>query len=166
MGNLAIKVIRPSQCGASVPLNACPASCGSYNAMQAKGTTTRHREWLRDNERRAHYREAWAAFFENYDLLLCPAAASTAFKHDQKGDRLDRLISINGKPESVLYQMFWASICGLAYLPSTVAPAGICKDGLPCGLQIVAPHGYDKHSIAFAAMMERELGGFTPPPGY
>ena len=138
----------------------------SYSAMQAKGTTTRHREWLKDNERRAHYREAWAAFFENYDLFLCPTAASTAFKHDQKGDRSDRLIPINGKSESVLDQMFWAGISGLAYLPSTVAPAGVCTDGLPCGLQIIAPHGYDKRSIAFAAMMERELGGFTPPPGY
>ena len=138
----------------------------SYKAMQAKGTTTRHREWLKDNERRAHFREAWAAFFENYDLLLCPAAASTAFKQDQRGDRSDRLIPINGKLESVLDQMFWAGISSLAYLPSTVAPAGICSDGLPCGLQIVAPHGCDKHSIAFAAMMERELGGFTPPPGY
>jgi amidase len=138
----------------------------SYSALQAKGTTTRHREWLTDNERRAHYREAWDSFFQDYDLLLCPTASSTAFKHDQKGDRKDRVIPINGKPESILDQMFWAGISGVAYLPSTVAPAGVCANGLPCGLQIVAPHGHDKRSIAFAAMMERELGGFTPPPGY
>ena len=114
----------------------------------------------------AHYREVWAALFEDYDFLLCPAAASTAFKHDQQSDRSDRFIPINGKLESVVDQMFWAGVSDLAYPPSTVAPAGICSDGVPFGLQIIAPHGYDKRSVAFAAMMERELGGFTPPPGY
>ena len=138
----------------------------SYGALQAKGTTMRHRQWLKDNERRAHYREAWMRFFNDYDLLLCPAAASTAFKHDQSGERTDRVISINGRPESALDQLVWAGISSLAYLPSTVAPVGICADGLPSGLQIIAPYGYDKRSISFAAMMEREICGFTPPPGY
>lgn len=137
-----------------------------YGTLQAVGTTMRHRDWLKDNERRAHYRKAWSAFFEEYDLLLCPQASSTAFEHNQQGERKDRMIPINGKPVSVIDQMFWAGISGFSYLPGTVAPAGICSDGLPCGLQIVAPHGHDKRSIAFAAMMERELGGFTPPPGY
>jgi len=138
----------------------------SYDVLQARGTTMRHRDWIKETNQRNHMREVWASFFQDYDLLLCPTAASTAFPHDQEGERKDRVIPINGKPEKTTDQLFWAGISGVAYLPSTVAPAGICADGLPCGLQIIAPHGHDKRSLAFAKMMERELGGFTPPPGY
>ena len=132
----------------------------------ARGTTARHRDWLADNEKRNKLREVWAAFFQEFDLLLCPTAASTAFPHDHEGERKDRTIPINGQPEPSVDQLFWAGLSGVVNLPGTVAPAGVCSDGLPCGLQIVAPHGQDKMGIAFAAMMEREVGGFTPPPGY
>lgn len=33
---------------------------------------------------------AWAAFFEDRDVLRCPVAASAAPPHDQQGDRWDR----------------------------------------------------------------------------
>ena len=63
-------------------------------------------------------------------------------------------------------QLFWASWSGVVYLPSTVAPVGLAPPGLPAGIQIVAPHLHDNISIAFAGLVEAELGGFVPPPGY
>ena len=30
---------------------------------------------------------AWEAFFETYDLMLCPAADSAAFPYEQEGER-------------------------------------------------------------------------------
>ena len=106
----------------------------------------------------------WADFFEDFDLLLCPTAASTAFPHDHEGERPERMIIINGRPEPAPDQLFWAGLTSTVYLPSTVAPAGLTKAGLPCGMQVVAPHLGDRASIAFARMMETELGGFTAPP--
>ena len=47
-----------------------------------------------------------------------------------------------------------------------MAPAGLTESGLPCGLQIVTGHLRDREGIAFAEMMERELGGYQVPPGY
>jgi amidase len=47
-----------------------------------------------------------------------------------------------------------------------VAPAGLTASGLPCGLQIVTGHLQDYSAIAFAELMERELGGYQVPPGY
>ena len=138
----------------------------SYALLAAQGNTLLHRDWLALNNRRTHLREAWQALFEEVDLLLCPVAASTAFPHDQEGDRAYRTLTVNNKIVSVNDQLFWAGFTGAFYLPSSVAPVGLAKDGLPCGLQIVAPHGHDKRAIAFAKMMERELGGFVPPPGY
>lgn len=137
-----------------------------YVPMVARAVTQGHRDWLRGNERRAHLREAWAAFFREWDVLVCPTAASTAFPHQQEGLRHERRIQVNGRPEPTVDQLFWAGLASLPYLPATVAPAGLARDGLPCGLQIIAAHGRDRTALAFAAMMERELGGFTPPPGY
>ncbi|EDP66131.1 Amidase [alpha proteobacterium BAL199] len=137
-----------------------------YLPMVARAVTQPHRNWLRAHERRTHLREAWARFFHEWDVLLCPTAASTAFPHQQEGQRHERTILINGRPQPTVDQLFWAGLSSVVYLPSTVAPVGLAKDGLPCGLQIIAGHGRDKTALAFAKMIERELGGFVPPPGY
>jgi amidase len=125
-----------------------------------------HREWWQHHNRREGYRHEWANFFTDFDLLLCPTAASTAYPHDHTGTRATRRIPINGGTEPVVDQLFWAGWSCNAYLPGTVAPVGLCADGLPAGIQIVAPHLQDRRSIRFASLIERELGGFTPPPGY
>lgn len=138
----------------------------SYVPMVARAVTQGHRDWLRAHERRTHLRAAWAAFFQDWDLLLCPTAASTAFPHQQDGLRQDRTIPVNGRPELTVDQLFWAGLSSVVYLPSTVAPVGLARDGLPCGLQIIAGHGRDKTALAFAGMLERRIGGFQPPPNY
>lgn len=137
-----------------------------YVPMVARAFTQGHRDWLRAHERRTHLREAWAAFFREWDLLLCPTAASTAFAHQQEGQRHERTIPVNGRPEPTVDQLFWAGLSSVVYLPSTVVPVGAARDGLPCGLQIIAGHGRDKTALAFAKMMEKQIGGFVPPPGY
>ncbi len=38
--------------------------------------------------------------------------------------------------------------------------------GLPIGVQIVGPYLEDRTPIVFAALLEREFGGFKPPPGF
>ncbi len=135
-------------------------------AVAAKAITQSHWTWARWNDERAELRVKWAAFFQNYDLLLCPTAASAAYPHDHDGERVDRTIPVNGGQESTMDQLFWAGwSCGV-YLPATVAPAGLTASGLPCGLQIVGAHLRDRETMAFAQIMERELGGYTPPPGY
>ena len=137
-----------------------------YRAYVDKGVTVAHRDWsILDNERAA-MRQRWATFFADYDLLLCPAAASAAFPHDQAGERADRTIPIDNQREPGTDQMFWAGLPGVVYLPATVAPAGLTRAGLPVGLQIVAGYLRDRTAIAFAGMMERELGGYRVPPGY
>lgn len=100
------------------------ASDASYYARMLRGNTTSHRDWLAANEARHKMRWKWAHFFKEYDLLLCPAAASAAFPHDQQGERWERTIEVNGHRVPTTDQLFWAGYSGMAYLPSTVAPAG------------------------------------------
>jgi amidase len=125
-----------------------------------------HREWHHWDEQRLRLRRAWAAFFEEWDVLLCPAGASAAFHHDQKGERWERMIPVNGKPQPSTTQMFWAGLPGVANLPATVAPAGLTPGGLPVGVQIVGPQYGDLTCIALAKILEKVHGGFVAPPGY
>jgi amidase len=138
----------------------------SYPALMARGNTLYHRDWLYLNETRHRMRLAWMAFFQDYDVLLCPAAATPAFPHNQQGERWERMVMVNGKPQPSTTQMFWAGYPGMCYLPSTVAPAGMSPEGLPIGVQIVAGQYRDLTSIAFAQALERDFRGFVAPPGY
>ncbi len=143
-----------------------PADDPGYLAMAARASTMRHRGWLELNERRHRMRRAWTAFFGDFDLLLCPAAASAAVPHDHAGLRNERTIEVNGHPVPATAQLFWAGYSGLAYLPSTTAPNGLTPQGLPVGVQIVAPHGYDLRAIRFAQLLEQAWCGFVPPDGW
>jgi amidase len=137
----------------------------SYYAWMVKANTMHHRDWLYLNEKRHRMRLKWAEFFQEYDLLLCPPAATPAFPHNQQGERWERMVTVNGKPQPSTTQMFWAGYSGMCYLPSTVAPAGFSA-GLPVGVQIVGPQYGDLTCIAFAQLLEREYQGFVAPPGY
>jgi len=105
-------------------------------------------------------------FFKDYDLLLCPPAASAAFPHDQKGERHERTVRVNGREVPTTDQLFWAGYSGMVYLPSTVAPAGFTPARLPVGVQIIGPQYGDRTCIEFARLLEGEFQGFVAPDGY
>jgi amidase len=138
----------------------------SYKTIVDRAVTMSHKEWLSWNEERELLCREWAGFFENYDLVLTPMAASAAFPHNQVGDRADRTIPVNNGYQSTLDQMFWAGYPSVVFLPGTCAPVGFTRSGLPCGLQIIGPHLSDLTTIHFARLIEQNLGGFVAPEGY
>lgn len=142
------------------------ANVDRYLDLMIKGMTLSHRGWLPIDNERHKLRYAFEAFFKDWDVLVCPVAASAAWPHDQKGERWRRTIPVNGKPQPTTSQLFWAGYSGAVYLPSTAGPAGFTRDGLPVGYQAIARHGFDKTAVAFSRLVEREIGGFVPPPGY
>ena len=138
----------------------------SYYARMTRANVASHRDWLAASEARHQMRWRWAEFFRDWDVLLCPVAASAAFPHDHEGERHERSITVNGHRVPTTDQLFWAGYSGMAYLPSTAAPAGFSPSGLPIGVQIVGPQYGDRTCIELARLLEREFQGFVPPPGY
>ncbi|HUK08356.1 MAG TPA: amidase [Stellaceae bacterium] len=138
----------------------------SYYAQMVRANALPHRDWLGLNEERQRMRLKWAEFFGEYDLLLCPAAASAAVPHDHEGERHERKIPVNGKKVPTTDQLFWAGYSCAFYLPATVAPIGLTASGLPVGVQIVGPQYGDRTCIEFARLLEREYYGFTPAPAF
>lgn len=137
-----------------------------YVEQMVKGCTLSHRDWLGLNNERLKLRRQFNAFFDDWDIVLCPAASSAAWPHDQDGERWQRMITVNNKRVPTTDQLFWAGYSGVLYLPSTVGPAGLARAGLPVGYQAIAASGRDKWATAFSRLVEREIGGFVAPPGY
>lgn len=142
------------------------ADATGYQADTAHGRTLSHRLWLRANEARYRLKGEWETFFADYDLLLCPAACRAAAPHDEATPRAERMVDISGRPQPSTNDLFWAGLTGMVFLPSTAAPIGATRDGLPIGVQIVGRWYDDRTTIAFAKLLEKEFRAFTPPPAY
>jgi amidase len=136
-----------------------------YDAMLARAAVQKHGEWLMRNTQRERMRLAWRDFFEDWDILLCPQVATTAFEHDHRP--IDaRTLKVDGVDQPFFQQIFWSGLATASYLPSTVFPTGLSEGGLPIGLQAVGGAYADHTCIEFARLMAEELGGFVPPPGF
>ncbi len=94
------------------------------------------------------------AFFETYDLLLSPATIVAAFPVEERyvaecaGHKFDNYVE-------------WLAIAyaiTLACCPALSLPCGFTAEGLPVGLQIVAPPKADGRVLAGAKLIEDLLG--------
>ena len=96
----------------------------SADAIMVRGVDMTHRTWLGLNEKRAKYRRAWSAFFQEWDVLLCPPIATAALPHRQDGNTWERTVTINGRTIAYNDMLFWPGLtCGY-HLPASVAPIG------------------------------------------
>jgi len=93
-------------------------------------------------------------FFEDHDLLLCPAAIVPPFDVDLRyvgevdGHRFDNYVH-------------WIAITfaiTLTGCPAAAVPAGFTASGLPVGLQIVGPPRAEARVLASAAALEAITG--------
>ncbi|MEM7407903.1 MAG: amidase [Pseudomonadota bacterium] len=137
----------------------------SDRALTARGTVQLHADWLARHNERTALRHAWRAFFDDWDILLCPQTATSAFAHDHQKFGA-RTIPVNGAPQPYFQQLFWAGLITGPYLPSTVFPTGPDAAGLPIGVQAVGAEFDDYVTIDFCRLIAREIGGFTAPAGY
>ena len=96
----------------------------------------------------------WAAFFDDYDVLICPVTPTTAMPHDQDTPFGARKILVNGEARPYSNNIVWAGVATLCSLPSTAVPVARHSDGLPYGLQVIGPEYGDRTTLAVAKMLE------------
>jgi amidase len=140
-----------------------PRDDESIAGASARGLVSTHRNWLMADRRRVALAHQWREFFRDWDVVLCPVMPTVAFSHDFR-DMEAREIVVDGARVNYGDQSMWISIATLTGQPATAMPIGTSDSGLPIGMQIIGPYLEDRTTIAFAALVERELGGFTPPP--
>lgn len=135
----------------------------SLDAATLRGVAMSHSAWVHTNRIREGLRAGWQTLFQDVDVILCPAVATPAFPHDHSPIQA-RQLDVNGNKVPYGDQLAWPAVATLCGLPATVAPIGRSDDGLPIGVQIIGGYLSDRTTIAFAGLIEREFGGFTPPP--
>jgi Asp-tRNA(Asn)/Glu-tRNA(Gln) amidotransferase A subunit family amidase len=93
------------------------------------------------------------AFFEEADVLICPAASVSPFPHAQLF-----VEAIDGEPMPTY--MRWLA---LAYAPTTALccaaalPCGVDHEGMPFGIQVIGPNGSDALVLEVAHALEQVL---------
>jgi aspartyl-tRNA(Asn)/glutamyl-tRNA(Gln) amidotransferase subunit A len=90
----------------------------------------------------------FAAAFEQVDVLASPTSPTTAFR---LGDKL-------ADPMSMYLQDVATIPANLAGVPGMSLPSGLAEeDGLPTGIQLLAPAGRDERLYGVGAALERML---------
>jgi len=145
---------------------------GLYRATRTAGfgPEVRRRILLGTFALSAGYREAWYeraqrvrallardfdAAFAACDAILCPTAPAPAFP----------IGSLVSDPLAMYLADVFTVPPSLAGLPAVSVPAGLSRDRLPVGMQLVGPAGSEPLLLAAARAVEREAGPFGPPPG-
>ena len=99
------------------------------------------------------------ALFERFDVLLTPAAPVKPYPVEMNFP--DR---INGKSfENYIDWIAPAYLITLVSLPAATAPAGLSQDGLPIGMQIVAPRFEEPLILRVARLIHRASHVGWPP---
>jgi amidase len=99
--------------------------------------------------------ERMREFFTGHDLLVLPASQVPPFPADQEFPA-----EINGRPMETYLD--WMRACYLITVtgcPAISVPFGRTPDGLPVGVQLVAPHGADRFLLEVAAALESAAAG-------
>ncbi|HEU4811531.1 MAG TPA: amidase [Nocardioides sp.] len=98
--------------------------------------------------------ERMREFFTAYDVLVLPVSQVPPFPADQEFPS-----TVAGRPmETYLDWMRAAYLITVTGCPAISVPAGRTSDGLPVGIQIVAPHGAERKLLEVAEAFERAAG--------
>jgi amidase len=97
--------------------------------------------------------------FDRYDVLLTPAAPVKPYPVEMNFPN-----EINGqKFENYIDWIAPAYLITLVSLPAATAPAGLSRDGLPIGIQIVAPRFEEPLILRMARVIHQASGVGRPP---
>ena len=95
-----------------------------------------------------------ARFFESYDLLICPAVICPPFPVEMRYvGELDGV-----KLEGYMGWLIMTYALSMAACPVLSIPCGFTTDGLPIGLQVVAPSRAETRLFAHGAYLEQLFG--------
>ena len=100
------------------------------------------------------------AFFERWDLLLCPTLAVPPFPVEENYPA-----SVGGKKMATYID--WVAttfVLSLTGLPAGSVPAGLDKNRLPCGLQVLGP-AFGEERVLQAEHLVQKLRPIGWPPG-
>jgi aspartyl-tRNA(Asn)/glutamyl-tRNA(Gln) amidotransferase subunit A len=126
------------------------ASETDYRAVVSAGRTFTGIDYVEAGFRRNQLRDLFLELFDDVDLLVTPTVAITAFEAGKLG--VDAVDGIAVDPHLGWSPFSWP--INLAGLPAATVPCGFDVQGMPIGLQIVAPWLGEQTIFEVAAAFE------------
>ena len=166
MSFLSVTFLPDAYAGAVAGAADLPRDASSLQAERLRGIALTHRDWVMADGARTQLRAQWRTLFESFDAVICPIMPTPAFPHDHSAEQEKRRINIDGQDYVYPDQMAWPGVANATGLPATQVPLGLSPEGLPVGAQIVGPWLEDRTPLKLAELIEREFGGFIPPPDF
>jgi amidase len=102
--------------------------------------------------------KAIQSVFNNYDLLLSPTTATTAFDHHAQGPSTINGNNVNPATDWMLTQLY-----NLTGHPAASLPVGLTKAGLPVGLQVAGNRFADKLVLQACNLYEKAYQTYLEP---
>ena len=102
-------------------------------------------------ERADGIRSRLLSWIQDVDVMLCPAMPQPAILHGGSNDPA--------------FGDTYSDVHNLTGFPAVVVRGGMSPEGLPIGVQLVAPPWREDVALAAAASIERALGGWRAPEG-
>jgi amidase len=117
--------------------------------MRSIDSETTGREFGRRLREMDLFRSQMLGFMANYDVIICPANANVAIKHDTQWDHFAGFS--------------YAATYNLTGWPAAVVRAGTSPEGLPVGVQIVANPWREDVALKVAQFVDETFGGWQKP---
>ena len=96
------------------------------------------------------YRSEMLGYMRSYDAIICPTASVPALPHGETYTDEHR-------------NAYYTAAYNLTGWPGTVVRCGTSSEGLPIGVQVITRPWREDVSLALAAVLESELGGYVRP---
>jgi aspartyl-tRNA(Asn)/glutamyl-tRNA(Gln) amidotransferase subunit A len=125
-----------------------------YREVIERGREFSGTDYIRATYKRGKLRGQFLDLFQSYDVLITPTVATVAFEAGTIG-----VGEIDGKV--VDKHLGWSPFSwpmNLAGLPAATIPCGRTREGLPIGLQIVAPWLREQQILDLAVAFEKASG--------
>lgn len=135
------------------PDGAFAQSDAAFREVISEGRRYSGMDYMAATHLRSKMRGQFVELFANVDVLLTPTVSVTAFKAGTLG--VDWIDGRTVDPHLGWSPFTWP--INLAGLPAASVPCGFDPDGLPIGLQIIAPWGREDLVLTVAAELERLL---------
>jgi amidase len=96
-------------------------------------------------------------WMEKRPLIISPVGSIAAFEHGT------RKFDVDGEAISIFRAFSYSQTYNVFDLPVACVPAGVSRDGMPIGVQIIGRPFAEKHVLAAAELIEKALGGWREP---
>jgi amidase len=134
--------------------NADEGAQATYRYMLAHTPAMGMADWMRVAARRTTHQRAWAAFMQGFPLVLCPVSAEPPFPQGLDVAGQQGFDAVYRAQQPLL-------ATPLLGLPSVAVPTGVV-DGLPMGVQVIAPRWREDLALDAAEAIEAACPMPTP----